>query len=90
MHSIDSPRTLSPSGSARVARHDVEQFLRTALGLRFETQHIGETIWWPATAFETAGTLANFYPDLLACLDRLRAGEMLTSPLASFRALPPH
>lgn len=90
MRSIDSPRTLSPGGAARAARRDVEQFLRSALGLRFETQHNGEALWWPATAFEAAGTLAEFYPDLLACLDRLCAGETLTSPLASFRALPTH
>ena len=68
-----------PKGSALVS------FVRCALGLRFEMRYDGEVDWWAIDAQDVAETLAGYYDSLPSCLDQLREGRELRSPLAYFR-----
>jgi hypothetical protein len=65
--------------------HEIHEFLQGAAGCAFEMRFFGEDRWYRTSADDVAHTLVPYHPDLIACLDRLRAGESLASWLALYR-----
>lgn len=79
---IAEPMTVSsrmPRGS------QVPDFVRRALGLRFEMRFDWETDWWPINAQDIADTLYGYHESLQRCLEALCEGDELASGLAHYR-----
>lgn len=75
------------SAPATAARQDVLLFLEAALPIAFETRFVGEASWSRASAFEVAGALASYHPDLLGCLRTMLDGGEVNTGLSAFRCV---
>jgi hypothetical protein len=82
---LDDLCALEPAASDREWHREVQEFLSTAMQVRFEMRYVGEDRWYPVAADDVALTLAGYHPDLGHCLDQLLDGEEVASRLARFR-----